>query len=178
MVSTWHFCKLTENIIFTLVYVSTSYHVCKSRLDVHTQPHPKIVSCIIIVCRILDIVRGIMITFWCYEFQWVMKQTNPSNHVIMPVSFLFFCYFIFWLSSFLKNMLFSFSQNIKWEIKVRLEARYCQNQKYFTTRNNNWCNGANNMITYDNTTSVMINFYNELCDVPQKEKTYILILQY
>ena len=101
MVSTWHFCKLTENIIFTLVYVSTSYHVCKSRLDVHTQPHPKIVSCIIIVCRILDIVRGIMITFWCYEFQWVMKQTNPLTHPIMLLCLFLFCFSVILFSDFL-----------------------------------------------------------------------------
>lgn len=92
------------------------------------------------------------------------------------MSFLFLFFILFSaIILFSRKILFC----VERKMKIRLGARYSQNQKYFTTRHNNQCKRetipVKRGLEFDNTSSVTIIFYNKLCKVPQKEKEYSII---
>ena len=108
------------------------------------------------------------------------KQPIQSCYACFLFVFLFFFNYIFSLYFFLKDMIFSFSQALN--EKSKFDSVHVIVKIKITSPPETITGAIRKAIlvgkglAYDNTSSVIINFYNEFCYVAQKDKAYIRFL--
>ena len=102
----------------------------------------------------------------------LMKQTNPFNHV-MSITFIAFLFFILFSAIILssKTNYFHFVSTLNEKTKLDFIVKIKIISQPETITDAVQTIRVTKGLAYDKTSSVTINFCNEFCDVPQKEKT-------
>ena len=95
----------------------------------------------------------------------MVKQTNPSNHVI-PASFLYFCFLFYFLPLLFPQKYVIFNEKSKFDlVHVFVKIKSISSPETITDTMGQILSVMKGL-AYDNTSSVTINIFNESCDVP------------
>ena len=122
---------MTDYVTF-IPGISSNFMPCVE-IEITCVPPLKTALVILIVCRMLDLVKGSMITFSTMS----LSECGETKHSIQPY---FACFFFVFLFFILFSVFFLSSKICYFHFRSALNEK----PRNFTTRNNNRCNWANN----------------------------------